>query len=62
MEESWKISCRYIYVFRKLNHTNQSLKFCEAKSSIPLCKIHFQENFRASSTKTKMVTYRVDVI
>ncbi len=39
--ESWQISCRYAYVFRKLNSINpinHNLSFCEARSSSPFVK------------------------
>jgi hypothetical protein len=42
--ESWKISCRYAYVFRKLNSTNpinHNLSFCESRSSSPFVKCVF---------------------
>jgi hypothetical protein len=69
--EIWKISCRYVYVFRKLNSINpinHNLRFCEATSSIPLEKLFFLKNpfykgnARLGFTKTKIVIDMMDGI
>ncbi len=42
--KSWQISCRNVYVFRKLNSINpiaHNLSFCEPKSSSPFVKLNF---------------------
>jgi hypothetical protein len=42
--KKWKISCRYVFVFIKLNFIvpiDHNLKFWEAKSSVPLVKCVF---------------------
>jgi hypothetical protein len=42
----WQISCRYFYIFRKLNSINPinlNLKFCEARSSFLSVKYNFMK-------------------
>jgi hypothetical protein len=67
--ESWQNSCRYVYVFRKLNSINpigHNLNFCEARSSIPFVKLIFTKTHFTRGmfdlASAKIVIDRVDGI
>ncbi len=68
--ESWQISCRYVYVLRKLNSINTITHNLSLWSKIEcfLCKMRFCENqfYKGTAwlwfTKTKIVMDRIDGI